>query len=184
MSRVSFEPNLPRMSNSARRLQVLRRCIYLIFDNKVAEARKTFPAVLGALKTRQARLALCTELVRYKVGNNQVVLEHQQFEMITLLMNAALQDDSDMDECGIAYKLMPLGSVFCRRLSTGVTQYMYTLIQDHAVWQNQQFWEASFYCDLQKGIEALYDDNQTSTSVQEEHQEFVFLNGNERGSKF
>ena len=87
-SRVSFEPNLPRMSNSARRLQVLRRCIYLIFDNKIAEARKTFPAVLSALKTRQARLALCSELLKYKEEQgkaNQVVLEHQQFEMITLL---------------------------------------------------------------------------------------------------
>ena len=88
MSRVSFEPNLPNMSNSARRLLVLRRCIYLIFDNKIAEARKTFPAVLSALKSRQARLALCSELLKYKeerhVGN-QVVLEHQQFEMVTLL---------------------------------------------------------------------------------------------------
>ena len=64
-----------------------------------------------------------------------------------------------MDECGIAYKLMPLGSVFCRRLGESgkdVKQYLYTLVQEHAVWHNQQFWEASFYCDLQKGIEALY----------------------------
>ena len=108
-------------------------------------------------------------------------------------MNAALQDDSDMDECGIAYKLMPLGSVFCRRLSTDVKQYLYTLIQDHAVWHNQQFWEASFYCDLQKGIEALYrataamprdkdsaaaaaGDNSTTVD-----KEFVFLNNNEKG---
>ena len=56
-----------------------------------------------------------------------------------------------MDECGIAYKLMPLASVFCRKLSLGITQFVYTLIQDHAVWQNQQFWEASFYNDVQKG---------------------------------
>ena len=88
------------MSNSARRLQVLRRCIFLIFDNKIAEARKTFPAVLSALKTRQARLALCSELIKYKDeqghSNNQVVLEHQQFEMIVHLVNAALQDDSGL----------------------------------------------------------------------------------------
>ena len=103
-------------------------------------------------------------------------------------MNAALQDDSDMDECGIAYKLMPLGSVFCRRLSTDVKQYLYTLIQDHAVWHNQQFWEASFYCDLQKGIEALYrattassDEKRDSTGSVDK--EFVFLNNNEKGGE-
>ena len=109
-------------------------------------------------------------------------------------MNAALQDDSDMDECGIAYKLMPLGSVFCRRLSTDLAvpvQYLYTLIQDHAVWHNQQFWEASFYCDLQKGIEALYRATTTASpptggkekrlSKEGVEKEFVFLNNNEKG---
>ena len=105
-------------------------------------------------------------------------------------MNTALQDDSDIDECGIAYKLMPLGSVFCRRLSTDLAvpvQYLYTLIQDHAVWHNQQFWEASFYCDLQKGIEALYRATAASGSQQRRDsaetvdKEFVFLNNNEKG---
>lgn len=28
--------------------------------------------------------------------------------------------------------------------------------QEHAVWQNQQFWEAAFYQDVQKDIKALY----------------------------
>ena len=56
--------------------------------------------MLSALKTRQARLALCSELIKYKDeqghSNNQVVLEHQQFEMIVHLVNAALQDDSGL----------------------------------------------------------------------------------------
>ena len=128
MSEVSCKPSQPMISNSARRLQVLKKCIYSIFDNRIAEARKTFPAVLSALKTRQARIALCNELNEYKSSNNQVVLDHQQFEMVVRLMNTALTDDSDMDECGIAYKLMPLSSVFCRHLSLGVTQFVYTLI--------------------------------------------------------
>ena len=104
-------------------------------------------------------------------------------------MNAALQDDSDMDECGIAYKLMPLGSVFCRQLASQVKQYLYTLVQEHAVWNNQQFWEASFYCDLQKGIETLYHDSQTNPEnarltpghCDDANKEFVFLNNNEKG---
>ena len=164
MSEVSSKPTQSSISNSARRIQVLRKCIYSIFDNRIAEARKTFPAVLSALKTRQARIALCNELNEYKSSSNQVNLEHQQFEMVVRLMNTALTDDSDMDECGIAYKLMPLSSVFCRQLSRGVTQFVYTLIQDHAVWQNQEFWEASFFSDVQTGIEQLYNADESVAS--------------------
>ena len=49
--------------------------------------------------------------------------------MIVRLMNAALQDDSDMDEYGIAATLLPLSTVFGRRLTKGVIQFVYTLIQ-------------------------------------------------------
>ena len=35
-------------------------------------------------------------------------------------------------------------------------QFVYTLIQDHAVWQNLQFWEADFFNDVQNGIKDLY----------------------------
>lgn len=84
------------------------------------------------------------------------MLDTQQFDMIVRLMNAALQDDSDMDEFGIAATLLPLSTVFGRKLAKGVLQFAYTLIQDHAVWQNQQFWEASFFNDVQTGIKAVY----------------------------
>ena len=116
------------MSNSARRLQVLRRCIFLIFDNKIAEARKTFPAVLSALKTRQARLALCSELIKYKDeqghSNNQVVLEHQQFEMIVHLVNAALQDDSGLSTKSIIF-------FFCSCLQSRTIERKGVFLQTH-----------------------------------------------------
>ena len=60
---------------------------------------------------------------------NSLIVEHQQFDMIVRLMNAALQDDSDMDEYGIAATLLPLSTVFGRRLTKGVIQFVYTLIQ-------------------------------------------------------
>ena len=60
---------------------------------------------------------------------NSLTVEHQQFDMIVRLMNAALQDDSDMDEYGIAATLLPLSTVFGRRLTKGVIQFVYTLIQ-------------------------------------------------------
>lgn len=84
------------------------------------------------------------------------MLEHQQFDLVVRLMNCALQDDSSMDEHGVAAALLPLATAFCRKLCTGVIQFAYTCIQEHAVWQNQQFWEASFYQDVQKDIKSLY----------------------------
>ncbi len=57
---------------SARRLGVLRSCIASILDNKISDAKKTFPAVISALKARQARLALCRELELHKGSRNQV----------------------------------------------------------------------------------------------------------------
>jgi len=46
--------------------------------------------------------------------------------------------------------------LFFQKLCTGVIQFAYTLVQDHAVWGNIQFWEASFYQDVQKDIRQLY----------------------------
>lgn len=143
------------VSNSARRLEVLRNCVNCIFENKISDARKTFPAVLRALKSKAARLALCMELSQHVVGN-KAMLEHQQFDLVVRLMNCALQDDSSMDEHGVAAALLPLATAFCRKLCTGVIQFAYTCIQEHAVWQNQQFWEDAFYQDVQKDIKRLY----------------------------
>lgn len=73
-----------------RMFQVMRNCVNCIFENKISDARKTFPAVLRALKSKAARLALCTELSHHVQGN-RAVLEHQQFDLVVRLMNCALQ---------------------------------------------------------------------------------------------
>lgn len=150
------------VSNSARRLEVLRNCVNCIFENKISDARKTFPAVLRALKCRAARLALCTELAQHVQGN-KAMLEHQQFDLVVRLMNCALQDGSAMDEFGIAAALLPLATAFCRKLCTGVIQFAYTCIQDHLVWKNQLFWESAYYLDVQRDIKSLYSDNNLSS---------------------
>ena len=126
-------------TNSARRLEVLRNCINCIFDNKISDARKSFSAVLRALKTKDARLALCTELNQH-VGGSRAILDPAQFDLVVRLMNCALQDSSVLDEYGVAAALLPLATSFCRKLCTGVVQFAYTCIQDHPVWQSQQFW--------------------------------------------
>lgn len=79
------------------------------------------------------------------ITDDELILPDQQFDLVVRLMNCALQDDSSMDEYGVAYALLPLATIFCRKLCTGIIQFAYTCIQEHAVWQNQQFWEAAFY---------------------------------------
>lgn len=161
----SISDGRPVLNNTARRLEVLKTCVNSIFENKIADARKTFPAVLRTLKQRDARLALCRELAR-TVQGNKAMLEHQQFDLVVKLMNRALQDDTSMDENGVAAALLPLSTAFCRKLCTGVIQFAYTCIQEHQVWKNQQFWEAAFYQDVQTQIKALYmPRNQLDTSI-------------------
>ncbi|XP_054159032.1 myotubularin-related protein 13-like [Oppia nitens] len=146
------------ITNSARRLEVMRNCINCIFENKISDAKKTFPAVLRALKTKNARLALCQELSLHKAGN-KAVLEHQQFDLIVRLMNCVLQDDSHLDVNGVAANMLPLAIAFCRRLCTNVIQFACTCIQDHAVWSNPQFWEQTFYLDVEIAIKNLYKES-------------------------
>ena len=43
-----------------------------------------------------------------------------------------------------------------QKLSTGIIQFAYTCVQEHAVWGNQGFWEATFYQDVQQQIRQLY----------------------------
>jgi myotubularin-related protein 5/13 len=150
--------------NSARRLEVMRNCVNCIFENKISDARKALPAVLKALKNKDNRIALIDELACH-LGSQRAVLEHQQFDLVVRLMNCALQHESHIDLNGVAAKILPLAMEFCRRLCTGVIQFAFTCIQDHPVWSNQQFWEASFYLDVEKDIKALYGlKNRRSTS--------------------
>lgn len=141
--------------NSARRLEVMRNCVNCIFDNKISDARKALPAVLKALNNKSNRLALIEELACH-LGSQRAVLEHQQFDLVVRLMNCALQHESHFDLNGVAAKILPLAIGFCRRLRTGVIQFAFTCIQDHQVWSNQQFWESSFYLDVEKNIINLY----------------------------
>ncbi|CAF4077993.1 unnamed protein product, partial [Rotaria sp. Silwood2] len=49
------------------------------------------------------------------------------------------------------------------KLSKETTQFIYTEIQRHAVWANMQFWEMSFYSDVQLQIRNLYLSHEDST---------------------
>lgn len=43
-----------------------------------------------------------------------------------------------------------------QKLGPGVNQFAYTCIQENAIWTNQQFWETTFYSEVQSQIRALY----------------------------
>ncbi|KAM9409168.1 LOW QUALITY PROTEIN: myotubularin-related protein 13 [Pholidichthys leucotaenia] len=141
--------------NSARRLEVVRSCISFIFDNKTLETEKTLPAALRALKGKAARQCLTEELSLH-VQQNRAILDHQQFDYIIRMMNCALQDCSSSEEYTVAAALLPLSTAFYRKLAAGVNQFAYTCIQDHPIWTNQQFWETTFYSEVQSQIRALY----------------------------
>ncbi|XP_048865073.1 myotubularin-related protein 5-like isoform X2 [Brienomyrus brachyistius] len=151
------EKNGSVLANSARRLEVVRNCIAYVFENKMLEAKKLMPAVMRALKSRAARLCMTQELNQH-VLQNRAVLDDQQFDYVVRMMNCTLQDCSHMDEHEIAAALLPLVTAFCRKLGSGITQFAYCCVQEHAVWANMQFWEAMFYSDVQNHIRTLYLD--------------------------
>uniref|UniRef100_A0A673YFQ2 SET binding factor 2 n=1 Tax=Salmo trutta TaxID=8032 RepID=A0A673YFQ2_SALTR len=152
---VSIMGKMGSVFNSARRLEVVRSCISFIFDNKTQETEKTLPAALRALKGKAARQCL-TEELRLHVQQNRAILDHQQFDYVIRMMNCALQDCSSSEEYTVASALLPLTTAFYRKLPAGVSQFAYTCVQDHPIWTNQQFWEATFYSEVQNQIRALY----------------------------
>uniref|UniRef100_A0A5F8H818 SET binding factor 2 n=1 Tax=Monodelphis domestica TaxID=13616 RepID=A0A5F8H818_MONDO len=152
---VSIMDKVTTVFNSAQRLEVVRNCIAFIFENKVLETEKTLPAALRALKGKAARQCLTYELGLH-VQQNRAILDHQQFDYIIRMMNCTLQDCSTLEEYNIAAALLPLTSAFYRKLAPGVSQFAYTCVQDHPIWTNQQFWETTFYNNVQNQVRSLY----------------------------
>ena len=87
--------------------------IHLSLTNIVCYPFQIFPAVLRALKSKFSRLALVAELGNHVAGS-RAMLEHQQFDMVVRLLNCALQNDSSMDENGVAAAILPLATSFYR----------------------------------------------------------------------
>ncbi|XP_076451110.1 myotubularin-related protein 13-like [Babylonia areolata] len=143
------------VEGGARRLEVLRNCLDFIFQGRIADAKIIFPGVLRALKDVGARLAL-TEDLSHRMQGGRAVLDHRQFDLVVTLLRSALQNDSSMDEHGVAYSILPLATAFCRKLCTGVMQFAYTCLQEHEVWGSASFWEQAFYRDVHREIRQLY----------------------------
>uniref|UniRef100_A0A674P1Y8 SET binding factor 2 n=1 Tax=Takifugu rubripes TaxID=31033 RepID=A0A674P1Y8_TAKRU len=150
-ARMSIMGKSGSVFNSARRLEVVRNCISFIFDNKTLETEKTLPAALRALKGKAARHCLTEELSLH-VQQNRIIMDHQQFDYIIRMMNCALQVSLQLPPVPVLCFIKPV----VLKLGPGVNQFAYTCIQDHPIWTNQQFWEATFYSEVQSQIRALY----------------------------
>ncbi|XP_065070584.1 myotubularin-related protein 5-like [Rhopilema esculentum] len=138
-----------------RRIDVIKDCVSYIFDNKISDARKIFPSVLRALRSKGAQLALCTELDQM-IKMKRAFLEHGQFDLLVRLLNACLQDEAASVTSTVAAAILPLSCTFFRNLAPGVVQFLYTCLQDHTVWSKHQFWEEAYYTEAQNNIIELY----------------------------
>jgi len=150
-----------------RKLEAISQCVSHIFDNNFKEAKKNLNSAYRALRDSRARLHLCNCLQKY-VKKNQVILNNEQFEYICKLLNESLANDTRLDESGVAFSILPLTSAFYRKLNNGtVDQCIYTRLQQHSVWSNMQFWEMSFYSDVQRNIRPVYLSNEEFAAEQE-----------------
>lgn len=153
----SFNDGRMTVTHAARKMEVIKNCVNNIFENKISDARKIFPAVIRILKQRDdARLFLCRELAKFVQGSNKATLEHAQFDLVCKLMNRSLQDESPKYQYDIAANILPLSVSFCRKLSPTAMQFAYSCIQGHAIWKTQAFWEQAFYQEVQANIKNLY----------------------------
>uniref|UniRef100_A0A8C3IG42 SET binding factor 2 n=1 Tax=Chrysemys picta bellii TaxID=8478 RepID=A0A8C3IG42_CHRPI len=129
---------------------------------KMISSLQTLPAALRALKGKAARQCLTQELSLH-VQQNRAILDHQQFDYIVRMMNCTLQ---------VFYASFGLLSHSSLKLAPGVSQFAYTCVQDHSIWTNQQFWETTFYSDVQNQVRSLYltarEDNHTIRLKQKE----------------
>ncbi|CAK8676970.1 unnamed protein product [Clavelina lepadiformis] len=150
------------ITSNSRRLEVLKNCLSFIFENKTLEIKKIIQAVIRALKSRSIRSALLSILEEY--SKTQAQLDNQQFDYIARLTNAALQDSyGQLDENSLASGLLQVATTFNRKLQPTVTQFMYTVIQDHPVWSTSGFWEKAFFSDVQEEIYRLYNSTEKAT---------------------
>ena len=68
----------------------------------------------------------------------------------------------------LSYLLLTMTCFHFQKLNAGVIQFAYTCVQDHPVWERQQFWEEAFYTDVQSQIQQLYVDEEAPKANAEE----------------
>ncbi|CEF59914.1 Myotubularin-related protein 5 [Strongyloides ratti] len=150
---------------NSRKLEVLKICLQYIFDDKLSEARKLMCTVELSLRSISTRVSLCQLLWINLQPINKATMTSQQFDLIMKLLNVALKYEGNDDEHGIAYAILYLGNIYCRKLSSGIHQFAYTCLQNHDVWKNQKFWEIAFFHDVHQQLRRFYISKEMETTV-------------------
>uniref|UniRef100_A0A8B9FK30 SET binding factor 2 n=1 Tax=Amazona collaria TaxID=241587 RepID=A0A8B9FK30_9PSIT len=118
-------------------------------------------------------VAFEVERIKAEEGNPPKMIKHVRELAEQLFKN----DCSSSEEYNIAAALLPLTTAFYRKLAPGVSQFAYTCVQDHPIWTNQQFWETTFYSNVQNQVRSLYlsakDDNHAVQLRQKEKNSVV-----------
>ena len=125
------------------------------------------PSVLRALKSKGAQLALCNELELRIKNEKSALLDHDQYNLIIRLIDAALKEANTVYNTNVAAKVIPIVSAFHRKLGSSAIQFAYTSVQEHAVWNNMQFWEEAFYVEVQRQIVQLHVNERLSALKKE-----------------
>ena len=144
----------PSDTNAQRHLAVLHDFLQSVIAENIPELRKRFSAVCRAMKSRLVRNELCVCLTNWKSNveietESKYLLSINQFEYIVRLTESALTNSTgSSDEYQVATAMVPISSQLYRKLGSK-KQYLYTQIQDHAVWSNYDFWLDHFFVDNQ-----------------------------------
>ena len=61
-----------------------------------------------------------------------------------------------------------INDISLQNLAPGVVQFLYTCLQDHAIWSKHHFWEEAFYAEAQNQIIELYVKEMRKKKAEEE----------------
>lgn len=149
---------LPRGNQIAVRkgMDAVHNCLKSMFLEQLFAARRLLPSACKALAGHpQIRNKFVQELK--DVEDCKGSLSIQQFDILAVLINSALEHDKGVDAGDFAINIMPLTAKFCRQLQFGTVQFIYSCVQHHPVWHDISFWERAFYCIVQGHILDVFE---------------------------
>ena len=116
------------------------------------------------MKSKICRAKFCSEILKWPKNEP---MSNGQFDYTARLTDALLTDSTgSSDQYLIARKVIKIGSLIYRKLNKE-KQFLYTLVQDHSIWSNEQFWIEHFFHQHQRRLVAHYRRQATSSHASE-----------------